>query len=142
MELIHCIYCSAATDEALGHELLEEILKQSQSNNKKAGITGMLLFDSGTFFQVLEGDKSKVEKLYSKIRKDPRHERVRKLIAEPIEERAFGEWSMGYPRITNKELREIPGLNDFFSEGNSFLELEEGRAKTLLRAFQQGKWHG
>ena len=141
MELIHCIYCSAATDEELSKEELDEILEQSRINNAQAGITGMLLFESGAFFQVLEGDQTVVESVYKKIEKDERHDRVTKLISEPIEERSFGEWSMGYPRVTKKDLENVPGLNDFFAQGNSFMELEEGRAKTLLEAFQQGKWH-
>lgn len=47
---------------------------------------------------------------------------------------------MGYSKITTKELAEIPSLNDFFAKGMSYLELGEGRAKTLLGAFKEGKW--
>ena len=116
-------------------------MEQSRQNNGQVDITGILLFDSGAFFQVLEGEESLVEALYKKIEADPRHSRVTKLIAEPIEERAFGQWSMGYPKVSKKDLENIPGLNDFFVAGNSFMELEQGRAKTLLDAFKQGKWH-
>ncbi len=140
MELIHCIYCSAITEEELSAENLEEILEQSRNNNQKCDVTGILLFESGAFFQVLEGDRAVVEALYRKIEGDPRHQRVTKLISEPIEERAFGEWSMGYPKVTTKELQEIEGLNDFFARGNSFMDLEEGRAKVLLEAFKKGQW--
>ena len=47
---------------------------------------------------------------------------------------------MGYPNISRSELEEIPGLNDFFQKGNSFSQLEEGRTRTLLAAFKEGKW--
>jgi hypothetical protein len=141
MELIHLIYCSTATDENLTKESLEDILEQSRQNNQAVGVTGILLFESGAFFQVLEGEQTIVGPLFKKIATDPRHQNVTKLISEPIEERCFAEWSMGYPKVSRKELQEIPGLNDFFAKGNSFMELEEGRAKTLLAAFQKGKWH-
>lgn len=140
MELIHCIYCSATTEEELSAEGLEAILEQSRTNNQKCDVTGILLFESGAFFQVLEGDEAVVDALYRKIEMDPRHQRVTKLISEPIEERAFGEWSMGYPKVSTKDLQEIEGLNDFFARGNSFMDLEEGRAKVLLDAFKKGKW--
>ncbi|BCE02990.1 BLUF domain-containing protein [Marinicellulosiphila megalodicopiae] len=140
MELIHLIYCSAITADELSKQELDVILDQSRINNDQAEITGMLLYDSGSFFQVLEGDQKMVEAVYEKIVKDTRHQNVTKLIMEPIEERAFGHWSMGYPRVTKKELTEIEGLNDFFVSGKSFMQLEQGRAKTLLNAFQQGKW--
>ena len=140
MSLIHCIYSSASTDKDLPKEELEKILEQSRQNNAKVEVTGMLLYEDGAFFQVLEGEESVVNAVYKKIEMDVRHERVTKLITEPIEERAFGEWTMGYPRVSRKELKEIDGLNDFFSQGKSFLELEQGRAKILLKAFQKGKW--
>jgi hypothetical protein len=48
---------------------------------------------------------------------------------------------MGYPRrISLRELEGIPGLNDFFGRGTSYLELGEGRAKILLAAFKEGRW--
>ena len=78
MKLIHCIYCSAALDSGLSKEALEEILEQSRTNNAKAGITGILLFDSGAFFQVLEGGDEAVEALYARIQGDPRHHSVTK----------------------------------------------------------------
>lgn len=139
--MIHLIYCSATSRE-LSTKELEEILEQSRANNAKAGLTGMLLYEDGAFFQVLEGEAEAVETLYGKIEQDERHTRVMKLIAEPIEEREFGEWTMGYPKVTRQDLQEIPGLNDFFAEGRSFLDLEPGRARTLMAAFKKGKWRG
>jgi len=47
---------------------------------------------------------------------------------------------MGFPRVTSKDLAEIPGLNDFFGQASSYLEIGEGRAKTLLAAFKEGQW--
>jgi hypothetical protein len=78
--------------------------------------------------------------LFAKIAKDKRHLRVTTIISEPIEERAFGEWTMGFPQVSSKELAEIPGLNDFFTLGNSYMELGVGRAQILLKAFKSGRW--
>lgn len=140
MELVHCIYCSALTGADLGPAELHSLLDGCRSNNAKRDVTGMLLYQHRSFFQVLEGDRSVVEALYEKIAKDPRHERMTKLVQEPITERAFADWTMGYSRITSSELATIPGLNDFFRGAKSYLELGEGRAKTLLAAFKDGRW--
>lgn len=140
MELVHLIYTSAAKQKDLSPEELETILHSSRVNNEKADITGILLFQDGCFFQVLEGDRQTIEPLYRKISFDRRHTNCMKLIIEPIEERCFGQWSMGYPKITKQQLSEIEGLNDFFTRGKSFSELEEGRARQLLAAFKDGKW--
>ena len=140
MDLVHCIYCSAATNAALTPAELDAILEVSRTNNAKAGITGMLLYQDGSFFQILEGDRAVVAALYDKIGCDKRHARVTKIVLESIEQRAFGEWTMGYPRVSRAQLAEIPGLNDFFTQRNSFMDLGEGRAKTLLAAFSEGRW--
>ena len=140
MDLVHCIYCSVSTAPNVSETDLEAILDKSRQNNAKTGITGMLLYQNGSFFQVLEGDRSAVEALFNTIDADTRHIRVTKIIIEPIAERAFASWTMGYPKISPKELAEIPGLNDFFVRGESYMEIGEGRAKTLLAAFKEGRW--
>lgn len=140
MELVQCIYCSAAKGGAITPVELSTILETARRNNARLEVSGMLLYDDGAFFQILEGERDVVESLFNKISTDPRHGRITKIVVEPIEKRSFAEWTMGYPRITRAELAAIPGLNDFFGRGKSFLNLEEGRAKTLLDAFKEGRW--
>jgi hypothetical protein len=140
MDLVHCIYCSASTAPDVSKADLEAILEKSRQNNAKTGITGMLLYRNGSFFQVLEGDRSAVETLFETIAADTRHLRVTKIVIEPIAERAFASWTMGYPKISSKELAKIPGLNDFFLRGESYMDIGEGRAKTLLAAFKEERW--
>ncbi len=139
MGLVHCIYCSAATT-GFSRADLATLLAECREKNAKAGLTGMLLYSDRTFFQVLEGDRPVVEALLERLTLDKRHERVTKIILEPIEERSFAQWTMGHSKITRKELADIPGLNDFFAHGRSFTELGEGRAKALLGAFKEGAW--
>lgn len=139
MDLVHCIYCSAAKN-AFSPSDLATLLAECRERNAKAGLTGMLLYSDRTFFQVLEGDRPVVEALLAKLTMDKRHERVTKIILEPIVERAFAQWTMGHARISKKELATISGLNDFFAQGRSYMDLGEGRAKTLLSAFKEGSW--
>lgn len=140
MGLIHLIYSSAATDSDMSDDVLNNILDESRENNKKNDISGILLFQDGCFFQVLEGDKSIVGQVYESIEQDERHTNVTKIIAEPISFRSFGDWTMGYPTIKKEELNKMEGLNDFFSEGRTFLNLGGGRAKQLLENFKEGRW--
>ena len=141
MDLVHCAYCSGTSKARLGNKGLETLLEECRQKNAKNDITGMLLYQDRSFFQVVEGDRAVVEALLEKIAADTRHERVTRIILEPIAERSFGEWTMGYPNVSWIEMAEIPGLNDFFIGGRkSFQHLGEGRAKTLLSAFKTGKW--
>lgn len=139
MDLVHCIYCSVST-KPVSQADLATLLAECRKKNSEAGLTGMLLYSDRTFFQVLEGDRPIVEALLERLTLDKRHERVTKIVLEPIEERSFAQWTMGYAKITKQELADIPGLNDFFAQGQSYMELGEGRAKALLSAFKGGAW--
>ncbi len=70
------------------------ILEKSKSHNKKENITGILCQGSGLWMQVLEGERSPVNALYSRIMSDRNHRNVELLSMEEITHRRFGQWSM------------------------------------------------
>jgi Sensors of blue-light using FAD len=137
--LIHLIYSSAAIHR-FDKKQLTDLLRQSREANERAGLTGMLLYSDGDFFQVLEGEAEAVEKLYEKLHAEKRHSKLTLIIKEPIAKRAFGEWSMGFANVSQAELKKVEGLNDFFHDGSCFAQLDAGRAKKLLAAFADGRW--
>lgn len=139
LDLVHCIYSSAETVEFSTEEIFE-LLEVAKANNAKVGVTGMLLYEKGSFFQVLEGEPSAVDALLEKIEKDERHNQVVRIIYEAIAERDFGEWTMGYSGVTALELKNVDGLNDFFRSNKPYTQLDEGRTKKLLKAFKEGQW--
>jgi hypothetical protein len=137
--LIHLIYASAAI-QRFDKTQLTDLLRQSRAANELAGLTGMLLYSNGDFFQVLEGEPGVVEKLYEKLHADKRHGKLTLIIKEPIAQRSFGDWSMGFADVSPEELEKVEGLNDFFHDGSCFAQLDAGRAKKLLAAFADGRW--
>lgn len=138
-KLTHLMYTSAAAP-GLDPSDLKAILQVSRSKNAERAVTGMLLYTSGSFFQVLEGDDATVTELFAIIVSDPRHTRVTKIIHEPIAQRAFGDWTMGFAEVAPSELASMEGLSDFFQQGESLANLQPGRAKKMLSAFAQGRW--
>jgi hypothetical protein len=70
------------------------ILEKSKSYNKRENITGILCQGSGLWMQILEGERSKVNVLYSRIMADRNHHHVELLSMDEITHRRFGEWSM------------------------------------------------
>jgi hypothetical protein len=139
MSLIHLIYSSVATQDFETAQLTE-LLQAARQKNEMLGLTGMLLYSEGSFFQVLEGESDSVEQLYGSIGRDQRHEQCTLIIREPIARRSFENWSMGFSHVSPEELRNIDGLNDFFHLGSCFTQLDVGRAKKLLTAFARGSW--
>ena len=138
--LSHLIYASRAAADFREHSI-PVILERARSNNSQLAVTGMLLYIEGSFFQILEGTPEAVDALYQTISADPRHHRVTLIIREPVPQRSFGEWTMGFATLGRLEAGELVGQNDFFHQASCFESLTPGRAKKLLAAFRRGRWH-
>jgi hypothetical protein len=138
--LIHCIYASAAAPDLSDHDL-GVLLKRARAKNSILGLTGMLLHCDGSFFQVLEGPEMAVDSVYEKIANDARHIQITRIIREPIAQRQFSNWTMGFNKLSQQELGVVLETNDFFADGSSLASIGPGRAKKLLTAFQKGRWH-
>ena len=76
------------------------ILEVSSVNNKKTDITGVLCQGSGIFLQVIEGQRSAINALFSRIMADTRHKNVEILSMEEIEKRRYGLWSMALVQLS------------------------------------------
>lgn len=103
--MFQLLYVSAAT-HLLSDAELDEILAVSRRNNTRDGVTGLLLYADGAFFQVLEGEEAAVRDLYGRIAQDPRHHRLLNIFQRGIDQRDFPEWSMGFQRV--ETLADLP----------------------------------
>ena len=91
-ELKHLIYSS----EPINYDdfNISNILKSSQINNKKDGITGALIFREDLYLQFLEGPENKVDQAFNKIAYDNRHKNVLKLKEDITDRKLFTSWAM------------------------------------------------
>jgi hypothetical protein len=94
MSLYQLIYCSRSTD--LSEQDITRILEASKRNNPKDFITGMLMFDSSRFLQLLEGPRSKITQRFTAISQDTRHTDVELIHVGPADFRLFSDWAMHY----------------------------------------------
>lgn len=111
----HCLIYFSRSIKPFDEDDLAVILQQSHRNNAKTGISGVLLYVRGSIIQVLEGEKSAVEFLYSRIQQDQRHADVNLILNRPISQRLFGNWGMGYETLTARQfeaVRAIINLDD------------------------------
>ncbi len=139
-QLVQCVY-SSASSQPFSIEELAALLEVARSNNRTLNITGMLLYEKQSFFQILEGPSSAIDQVYRKIERDKRHNQITKILYHDIDQRVFERWSMGFADVRLKDLANLKGLNDFFRKGKCYADLDESKAKTLLTAFKEGKWH-
>ena len=125
--MIRLIYVSTTTRQ-LGDNEMVDILEVARKTNKLIDISGVLLRKGDQFFQILEGDEDKVNELYHRICKDPRHKDCELLSTKPIENRGFADWEMGFLSLDGNNLSSLEGYSEVMKEdyhfGNSFRDLE------------------
>ena len=100
--LIRLLYISRAVG-AITTTMTGSILASARVHNRVAGITGVLCQGQGLFIQILEGERSTVNRLYATLIKDKRHRDVELVAIEEIQTRRFPEWSMAHVVISEND---------------------------------------
>jgi hypothetical protein len=134
--LFNMVYCSRATpgidDAAVAH-----IIETARRWNPAQGITGLLVFGSGIFFQWLEGPRDNVTQLMANLKNDPRHESIVLLsTTEEVRERLFPDWDMEL--VTGADIRDV--LMDALDEAKD--ENNAAALRLLLVQLDSGQLSG
>lgn len=135
------IYCSQATHD-FGPDELIALLENARALNEKAGLSGMLLYCSQSFLQVLDGDESALEVTYARIRADPRHMNLRMLLDAEVAAPLFPDWSMGFEHVDDEEIAdELVGYTPAtkYPLLNPDLVTNAGVAQTLLTLYAKNR---
>lgn len=128
------IYCSQATFDFAPEELVS-LLEVARRNNDAADVSGMLLYSSQSFLQMLEGEADALAATYAHIAGDPRHTNLRVLSDTEVAARMFPDWTMGFDHVDDEQLAEevdgfTPALD--YPLVNPDLITNAGVALTLL----------
>lgn len=139
--LIHVIYVSKAIS-SMDDLQLAQLLAHCRERNAQTGITGMLLYKSGAFMQVVEGPETPVRELLSKIEVDTRHTDVEILRDRQIASRSFPEWTMAFTNVDRLDLSRFEGFSGFrdiqFDAG--YFQTQDIDAHQMLLTFKQELW--
>lgn len=135
--ILSVVYVSSAAALLSDEELLT-LLSQARRNNAQRSITGMLLYEEGNFMQAIEGPEAAVRETLQKIRVDPRHRGIQKLLEQRIPEREFGSWTMGYRNLADVPEDDQKAFRADLSESAFDAELQRTRtnASKLLNNFR------
>jgi hypothetical protein len=85
---------------------LDQVLRTSQRNNHRVGVTGFLMFDGQYFAQCLEGSRTYVTHTYNRIVGDVRHTNIHLVSCSDVNDRLFPTWSMGLLDGISSEARD------------------------------------
>ncbi len=131
--LVYCSRASAGIDEAA----VAQIIRAAQRDNPRQGITGLLVFGSGIFFQWLEGSREQVMGLMGRLRNDTRHNNIVQLSdSEEVRERLFPDWDMEL--VESDEIRDV--LEDALSTAEDPSNINT--LTTLLEELDSGQLSG
>jgi hypothetical protein len=97
MVMYQLTYISTATPHVTDGDI-DDILCASRLNNRRNGVTGLLIFDGRRFLQALEGDKHAVDAAFLRIKGDPRHRAAVMLALRETDRLQFGAWDMACER--------------------------------------------
>lgn len=133
--MLQIIYFSTAIPE-INISSVRNILECSRQHNHDNDVTGILFYDGRNFIQVIEGEDSTIEALFSKISSDRRHYDVRLLSRMDIPQREFGDWLMAFACPESAAGGE-PGRIDYGPDLVDF-DITASRARRLLFMFVEG----
>ena len=136
-DLIHVIYVSSAAPDISEHDTVK-FLNEARKANRKNDVSGMMLYVGGCFLQLLEGDAARVDSVCRTIFQDKRE--MRMVLREPIAEREFPEWTMGFEAVAPHEAARLLGEPLLFDSVSRVAGIESNNAKTLLSIIGRRRW--
>lgn len=99
------VYCSRAS-EGVDDAEVDRLIEFSQRRNVARGITGVLVFGNGVFFQWVEGPPTEVQKLIASLHGDSRHHDIVELDRSiDKRERLYPQWEM--ERVEADDIRAV-----------------------------------
>jgi hypothetical protein len=107
MSIYQIVYCSKSRIDGSPEEVeaaIGSILAIARDKNRRAEISGALLFNGAAFAQVLEGPLAAVEEIFEQIQCDPRHSDVVLLRNDEAPARVFPDWKMAYANPAEVEV--------------------------------------
>jgi Sensors of blue-light using FAD len=131
--MFQLVYASAALVPFTPDDL-RLLLARARVANASKKVTGMLLYHSGSFLQVLEGPQAGVEHIFGSIERDPRHHQIKVRLRQATERREFPDWTMGFIDVSRWIGR--PGMVDFHRIPEVATAPTAGQR--YLRLFHQG----
>jgi len=125
---MHAIAYVSSGSWNLLQEQLDRIVSESRRLNALHGITGVLLYCDGNFMQYIEGEEDAVVETFARIRASESHYQINELMNQPILEREFSDWAMGFLLPSPEEFVELAAAR---WKGTA----QTGPGTTLLRTF-------
>ena len=136
-DLIQVIYVSAAASDISEHDTAE-LLKEARKTNRRHDVSGMMLYVGGCLLMLLEGEAHGVDAVSREVAEWKRE--MRAIYREPVSEREFPDWIMGFEAVAPAEAARLLGEPVVLDSAFRFTRIEPPKAKTLLSILGRRRW--
>lgn len=110
------------TNKDFSQNDISSLLVSARNFNAENNVTGVLLYNTGFFFQYLEGPQEAITKVYQRIQHATSHEIILELFNDVVYKLHFSSWHMGFCYAPQGFLQEL-------SQNNWLDALSEIKAK-------------
>ncbi|WP_109299784.1 BLUF domain-containing protein [Aquimarina sp. AU474] len=114
----HIISYVSTVNPLISNSDITDLFDYISVHNNVLEITGILIYSDGNFFQVLEGERQIIKKMFEKILKDSRHYNIIKMLDKEIKDGSFSKYYSSFVVI---------------SEDNSHMELQKFLEKEKIQ---------
>lgn len=136
-DLIHVIHAGAASRDLSEHDTVA-FLNEARRINRVYDISGLMLYVGGCLLLLLEGEAAKVGSASREIFSGGRE--MRMILREPIAEREFPEWIMGFETVEPREAAHLIGAPLELDTVSNVPRIDPNGAKTLLSIIGRRRW--
>jgi hypothetical protein len=134
---VYCLVYTSIASQKMSDDDFKYFLQIIRHKNQLKQVTGMLLYLDPFFIQALEGEEAVVNQLFDIIKKDSRHDKVSLIYKKPIAERHFANWTMGFSKISYKDIETLDGFSDFLQKPSiDFFNRSHSEVYDLLYKFK------
>ena len=128
-------YVSTAAKE-LNKIEINQILELTEKKNNENGLSGILLYSDGNFFQVIEGEKDQVEEIFTVIKQDSRHFNIFTIFEKEITATNFEDYKVDFLTISmRKDQKE---LQSYIKQINKLNKKIQPSVRYIIRQFIDG----
>lgn len=138
-QLKYCVFASA-THGNFGEEQLAELSAEYKKSLSEDGVTGVMLYEDGNFFQVIEGDADKIDAAYKRFSAEKHTHKVVKIIEEEQDQRSFAHWTSAYSTAAKDIFVNQNTGRAYFSNTSEYQDIKSPKIKRLMGEFTKGRW--
>jgi hypothetical protein len=113
------------------------LLAHARENNARRGLSGIIVYDRGHFFQWIEGHDQQLGSVWNSIRSDPRHTDVKVLVDQQIPTRLFDGWTMQFAHRDRQHESIVDGFAVADPAMLDDLHLNAEKVPNILAAFSK-----